>query len=96
MLTALETLPGVLPLTSVLLICRGFLLTYTPPHAASMTTYFVSGVKSVCGAATIGTIIESILGFIIWATIGRVRLINNFMLKITVPSVRNFSFPSLV
>ena len=78
-LTALQTSPGVLRLMPVLLTCRGVLLTHTPSHASFTTTSFVSGVNSVCGAATIGTILGSILRFIFGAMTGRVRLLNNFL-----------------
>ena len=45
--------------------CR-VLLTHAPPDAASTTTSFVSGVKSVCGATTIGAILWLILGGYFW------------------------------
>ena len=78
MLTALQTFPGVILSTPVLLTHRGVLLTHTSPHTASATTYFISGVKSVCRTAKTDTIIGSILGLVVRETTGRVRLLNKF------------------
>ena len=56
-LTALWMLPGVIPLTLVLINFRIFLLTHAPPDDASTMTSFVSGNKSVCGVNEIGAIL---------------------------------------
>ena len=72
-------LPGVLPLTSVRLSYRGFLLTYAPPGDVFPTNSFVAGVKSVCGVNTIGLILWSILGLIVGTTTGMVQLLNIFV-----------------
>ena len=88
--------PGVIPLTPVLLTFRRFLLTHTLPDAASATTSFVAGVKSVCGTTTIGAIFWSILGFIIGTTTGRVQLLNNFSSNSPLLVSLTFSFLFLV
>ena len=80
-LKLLPTSPGMFPWTPFLLTRQWVLLTHVPPHSASAATYFVLGIKSFCGAATIGTTLGSILGFIFRATTGRVRLLNYFCSK---------------
>ena len=53
-----------------LLTCLRVMLTHAPLHTASVTTSFISGVKSICGAYRIGAILWSILGFIVGPTTG--------------------------
>ena len=80
-LTAIQTSSGVLPLIPALITCRRVLLTYASPNAACTTIYFVSDIKSVCGAAIIVTILRSILRFIVGTTAGRFWLLNIFCSK---------------
>ena len=63
-LTALQMLPELLLSMPVQITFRGFLLINAPPDAASATTSFVAGVKSVCGTNIIGAIPWSIHGLI--------------------------------
>ena len=63
------------------LTCRRVLLNHAPPDAASATTSFVTDVKSVGGATTVGVILWSILGFVIGRMTGMVRLLGNFCSK---------------
>ena len=94
--TVLQTSHGVLLLTPIFITCRGVLLTHAPPHATSATTSFVSDIKSAYGAATIGTILGSILRFIVWTTIERVRLLNIFYSIFLLLVSVTFSFLFLV
>ena len=81
-LPALQIPPRVLPSTPVWLTYLGLLLTHALPNDASVTTSFVAGVKSVCGANTISAILCSILGFIFGTTTGMIQFLNNSCSKI--------------
>ena len=80
-LKSLQMTPGVLPLTPVLLTCRGLLFIHTPPDVVSMTNYFLAGINSVYGANIISAIHWSIPMFIPGGKRGMVRLLNNFFSK---------------
>ena len=66
-------LHGVLPLTHVLLTCRRVMWIHAPPDVASATTYFVKGIRSVCGV----NLIAAIPGFICRVKTGMVWQLNN-------------------
>ena len=70
--------PEVVPLTPVLLICRGVLLVYTLLDVVSAKIFFTVGVIRVCGASTIG-----FTGRVWTGTSPMVRKLNNFPSKIT-------------
>ena len=58
---------------------RGVLLIHATPNAASVTSSFVAGAKSVCGSNIIVIIPWSIPGFIAGGETGMVRLLNIFV-----------------
>ena len=95
-LTELKTLPGVLLSTTVLINHRGVLSVHSLHYAASATTSFVTDIKSVYGATTIGAILRSILSFVVRTTTGRVRLLNDFCSKFPLIVSVTFSLPFLV
>ena len=66
-------LPGVLPLTPILLTRHGVLGVHAPPNSASATIYFITGVKSVFDVNLIGTIHWPIHGFVRVSKTGMAR-----------------------
>ena len=69
----LPILPGVLPLTPVILTCRGFLDVHAPLNVASAKISFVSSVRSVYGINLIAAIYWSVPGFVGGGNTGMVR-----------------------
>ena len=96
MLTVWRISPGVIPSTPVRRTCQIVLLTHTPPDAASATTSFFQGVKSICGTNIIGAIPWSIPGFIVGGTTGLVRLLNIFCSKFPLIVWVTVSFPLIL
>ena len=69
--------PGVLPLTPLLLTCRGVLDLHAPPDTACTNISFVTSVRSVGGV----NLITAIPGFVGGGETGMVRQLNNFCSK---------------
>ena len=83
-------------MTPVLITFCGFLLIHVPPDAVSVTTSFVAGAKSVCGANAIGATPWSITRFIVRGKTAMVWLLNNICSKFPLLARVTVSFPLLV
>ena len=79
---ALQMFTGAFMLMPVLPTLRGFLDFHAPPNAASATTSFAPGIRSVCSANIIGAILWSIPGFVYRGRRGMVQWLSNLCSKL--------------